>query len=172
MSTAPLAVLSGGGAMVRGRERRSADTHPVSPPDDLATDSLSTLAAASAARLADPRLELERTVLIATVLDAGREAERAMHAWLSQTLSEYRGSHSAWDLRATSEQLRLALARFEAAVDDTALRLRRTVWAPSGDASPARPTEPHRAARRLLEERIGIADRNGPPERPAYDASA
>lgn len=172
MSTAPLAVLGGRGAMVRGRELRPADPHPVSPSDDLAPHSLSILADASEARLVDPRRELERTVLIAAVLHAGREAERAMHAWLSQTLSEYRGSHSAWDLRATSEQLRLALARFEAVVDDTALRLGRIVPGPSDEVVPVRLTEPHRAARRLLEERIGKADGDRSPDRPAYDASA
>lgn len=104
------------------------DTRPTSDATNpLATKSLAVLAVAAEVRFDDPRIELERTVLLAVVLDAGRELERALNAWLRQTLSEYRGSRSAWDLRGTSAELRLAFARFEATVESAAAQLYRIV---------------------------------------------
>ena len=131
------------------------DTRPTSDATDrLATQALDVLAAAAEARFDDPRTELERTVLLAVMLDAGRELERTLNAWLRQTLSEYRGSRSAWDLRATSVELRLALARFEATVASTASQLYRLV--PDAAAKPVIERETRSGAataRRALRER-------------------
>jgi hypothetical protein len=102
------------------------DTRPSSDATDrLATQPLDVVAAASEARFDDPRNELERTVLLAVMLDAARDLERTLNAWLRQTLSEYRGSRSACDLRGKSVEFRLALARFEVTVESTAAQLYR-----------------------------------------------
>ena len=98
---------------------------PSDAADRLAMRALDVLAAAAEARFDDPRTELERTVLLAVTLDAGRELERTLNAWLCQTLSEYRGSRSVGDSRSTSVELRLALDRFAATVESTATQLSR-----------------------------------------------
>jgi hypothetical protein len=94
---------------------------PAEQPQHL--DALSVLARASSARLADPAQEQERIMLIASALAAGRGASHALHAWLTQLLSEHRGSHSAFDFVTTSDELRAALRHFEQAVQQTAVRL-------------------------------------------------
>ena len=130
MIPAPYSVLGGSRAAASGPEQKPKpfDTRPTGDPADrLATQSLAVLAAAADVRCDDPRIELERPGLLAVVLDAGRELERALNAGLRQTLSEYRGSRSACDLRGTSAELRLALARFEATVESTATQLYRLV---------------------------------------------
>lgn len=86
-------------------------------------DALSVLARASSARLADPAQEQERIMLISSALAAGRGASHALHAWLTQLVSEHRGSHSAFDFVTTSDELRAALRHFEQAVQQTAVRL-------------------------------------------------
>jgi len=92
------------------------------PPPDL--DLLSLVASVATARLDEPALELERVGLIRIVIAAGREASRGFDVWLSQTLSEYRGSHSVWDLDATTEHFRHTLAEFDQTLRDNADRLR------------------------------------------------
>jgi hypothetical protein len=62
--------------------------------------------------------------LLAGALGVAREASDAMHTWLVQLLSEYRGSRTAWDLEVTSQRLELALARFDETVRETAAKLR------------------------------------------------
>ena len=84
---------------------------------------ISMLAVASNARLDDPLLEQERVVLIGAAIAAGRDAHRALDAWLSQSLVEYRGSHSAWDLRSTAAHLCQALDRYETTARRMATRL-------------------------------------------------
>jgi hypothetical protein len=86
-------------------------------------DPFSVLARASSARLADPAQEQERIMLIASALAAGRVASHALDTWLTQLLSEHRGSHSAFDFVTTSDELRAALVHFGQAVQQTAVRL-------------------------------------------------
>jgi hypothetical protein len=171
MIPAPHSMLDSRGMASTPEDKpKSFDTRPSSDATDrLATQSLAVLAAAAEARFDDPRIELERTVLLAVMLDAGRELERTLNAWLRQTLSEYRGSRSAWDLRGTSAELRLALARFEATVESTAAQLYRLV-ADAADKPAIDQEMPARAAtaRRALRERS--VDDSREPTR--YEVSA
>jgi hypothetical protein len=84
---------------------------------------LSILALASSIRLDDPKLEQERVVMLEVAIVAGRDAAHALDRWLSQSLTEYRGSRSAWDLKATTVEMRMKLRRFEETVRDSADRL-------------------------------------------------
>jgi hypothetical protein len=86
-------------------------------------ESLRLLSSAARARLADPRLERERIELVAGALAAGHQASGALADWLSQALSEYRGSHSVWDLEETTARLRLRLAEFDRVLREHAARL-------------------------------------------------
>jgi len=129
MIPAPHSLLGSRGVASTPEDKpRSFDTRPITEATDRhTTPPLAVLAAAAEVRFDDPRIELERTVLLAVMLDAGRELERTLNAWLRQTLSKYRGSPSAWDLRGTSAELRLALDRFEATVESTAAQLYRLI---------------------------------------------
>jgi hypothetical protein len=84
---------------------------------------LSILALASSIRLDDARQEHERVVLVQVGIMAGREAARVLDRWLSQSLAEYRGSRSRWDLEATTAELRVKLDQFEEILRDNAERL-------------------------------------------------
>ena len=84
---------------------------------------LSIVALAASIRLDDPRQEHERVVMLEIAIIAGREAARTLDRWLSQSLAEYRGSRSAWDLEATTEELRVEFARFDEILGKTADRL-------------------------------------------------
>ena len=91
--------------------------------DSLPPHPLSILALASGIRLDDPRQEHERVVMLEVAIIAGREAARALDRWLSQSLAEYRGSRTAWDLKATTAELRLELDQFDTILRETADRL-------------------------------------------------
>jgi hypothetical protein len=54
---------------------------------------------------------------------AGRDVARVHDRWLSQSLAEYRGSRSAWDLEATTVELRLKLDQYDQTLRETADRL-------------------------------------------------
>jgi hypothetical protein len=113
-----LAVLGGLGLQHPGAPRRS------TPADEaVAHHPLSILARATSVRLDDPLREHERVVMVEVVNVAGREAARALDRWLSQSLSECRGSRSAWDLEATTAELRIKLDQFEVVLSETAERL-------------------------------------------------
>ena len=62
-------------------------------------------------------------VMLEVAIIAGREAARALDRWLSQSLAEYRGSRTTWDLTATTADLRLELDQFETILRETADRL-------------------------------------------------
>ena len=87
------------------------------------THPLSILALAASIRLDDPRQEHERVVMLEIAIEAGREAARALDRWLLQSLAEYRGSRSVWDLEATTAELRHELGQFDELLRDTAGRL-------------------------------------------------
>ena len=91
--------------------------------ESLSPHPLSIVALASSIRLDDPRNEHERVVMLEVAILAGREAARELDRWLSQTLAEYRGSRTAWDLEATTADLRLKLDQFDEILRDTADRL-------------------------------------------------
>lgn len=111
------------------------------------------VASASSARLEDPRLEQERVVLIGAALAAGREASRALEAWLAQSLVEYRGSRSAWDLEATTAELCRALDRYDATMRDMAARLCALLPGIAEEsAESSRPDAPARPGTRVLRE--------------------
>jgi hypothetical protein len=61
--------------------------------------------------------------MLEVAIIAGREAARAFDRWLSQALAEYRGSRTAWDLEATTTELRRELDQFEEVLRETADRL-------------------------------------------------
>jgi hypothetical protein len=146
------------------------DTRPTSGATDrLATQALDVLAAAAEARFDDPRTELERTVLLAVMLDAGRELERTLNAWLCQTLAGYRGSRGAWDLRAASVELRLALARFQSTVEATAEQLYRLV---PGQADKPATSEETAASAATAGRTIRERTRDGAREPVPYEVSA
>jgi hypothetical protein len=99
---------------------------------------LSILAHAASVRLDDPRDEHERVVAIEVAIIAGRAAAHTLDRWLTQSLAEYRGSQSAWDLDATTVQLRLELDQFDSVLRDMSGRL--TVLIPglvNGKSGPA-----------------------------------
>jgi hypothetical protein len=91
--------------------------------DQPSVHPLTVLRVASSLRLEDPRREHERVVMIEVAIVAGREAARTLDRWLSQSLAEYRGSRTSWDLEATTAELRLKLARFDHTLHTTAKRL-------------------------------------------------
>jgi hypothetical protein len=86
--------------------------------------------------------------MLEVAIIAGREAARTFNRWLSQALAEYRGSRTAWDLEATTAELRLELERFDVIMRETADRL--TALIPSlMDAMPGcAPFSPARSNRR------------------------
>ena len=116
-------------AVFRGRpgppSPRPTDTPTSTRSNDetRARNPLSILALASSIRLDDPKQEHERVVMLEVAIMAGREAARALDRWLSQSLAEYRGSRTAWDLKATTAELRLKLNQFDEILGDTADRL-------------------------------------------------
>jgi hypothetical protein len=86
--------------------------------------------------------------MLEVAIIAGREAARTFNRWLSQALAEYRGSRTAWDLEATTAELRLELDRFDVIMRETADRL--TALIPSlTDAMPGlAPFSPAKSSRR------------------------
>ena len=98
-------------------------TSPRLGDESLPRHPLSILARAASVRLDDPRDEHERVVMLEVAIIAGREAARTLDRWLSQSLAEYRGSRTTWDLTATTAQLRLELDQFEKLLRETAQRL-------------------------------------------------
>ena len=116
-------------AVFRGHPRQSpprsqnAPTSTRTGDDDVVHHPLTILGLAASIRLDDPRQEHERVVMLEVAIVAGREAARALDRWLSQSLTEYRGSRSAWDLTATTGELRLKLDQFELVLSETAERL-------------------------------------------------
>jgi hypothetical protein len=122
MGKEQLAVFRGRSGL---RNSRPSDT-PISTrlaDESLPPHPLSILALASSVRLDDPREEHERVVMLEIAIVAGREAARALDRWLSQSLAEYRGSRTAWDLKATTGELRQQLDQFDGILRDTADRL-------------------------------------------------
>jgi len=84
---------------------------------------LTILGLATSVRLDDPRAEHERVVMLEIAIVVGREATRALDRWMSRALTEYRGSRSAWDLEATTAELRIKLDEFDRVLRETADRL-------------------------------------------------
>lgn len=113
-------------AVFRGRpaarDPRPTDTPTSTRLDDesLPPHPLSTLAIAASIRLDDPRDERERVVILEVAIMAGRDAARALDRWLSQSIAECRGSRTAWDLEATTAELRLKLDQFDQILRDNA----------------------------------------------------
>ena len=106
------------------RDPRQTDTpSSTSWADESRPHPLAILALASSIRLDDPREEHERAVMLEIAIMAGRDAARALDRWLSQSLAEYRGSRSTWDLEATTAELRVKLDQFDEILRDTARRL-------------------------------------------------
>lgn len=86
-------------------------------------DPLETLAIVSSVRLADERLEEHRLAIIERALTSARVASDALHAWVAQSLSEYRGSRTTWDLQSTGSRLRCALAHLDSVLRESATQL-------------------------------------------------
>ncbi|MEP7343822.1 MAG: hypothetical protein ABI877_01085 [Gemmatimonadaceae bacterium] len=121
------------------------------PPIEAWHDDFVVLARAIKARHADPMHEHERLLLLGEVLEASRDANRAMHTWISQSLSEYRGSHSAWDLASSSGEFGRVLEQYLGTVRRTAERLR--VLSPVFVA--AKEIDPRLSLVRDLDSRMG-----------------
>ena len=152
MSKDQLALSRGG---IAARSARSTSAPPSNVAGDEPTDMhpLSILAMASSIRLDDPRLEHERVVMLEIAIVAGREASRALDRWLSQSLAEYRGSRSAWDLEATTAELRGTLDRYDRTLRETAERLVGLIPDLSEKVPGFAPSiVPKRGRRRLLDE--------------------
>ena len=124
--------------------------------DDLGP--LSVLAASSSVRLDDPRLEQERVVLIGAVIAAGRDATRMLDTWLVQSLTEYRGSHSAWNLEATTTELYRALNRFDGVLREMAARLQALMSCADAASSGLGPVAVARKPARVVHE-LAVASR-------------
>jgi hypothetical protein len=106
------------------------------PDSTSGEDAFSLLALAASQRMGEATPEQERIGLIGAALAAGQEANAALADWLSQTLCEYRGSRSVWDLRSAGSRLERALTEFGDAVREGAARFRRL----RPDASRGEPT--------------------------------
>ena len=119
-----LSVMRGGSPVARRATRTAAVASAAESNDASALHPLAVIALASSLRLDDPRSEDERIALLGTAIDAGREAARALDTWVTQSMAEYRGSRSAWDLQSTSARLRAALSRYDATMRETCERLR------------------------------------------------
>jgi hypothetical protein len=141
MSNEQLAVVCGGFTVARTGPRASANAPAEGGDDVTPPDSLAVLAEAASLRLDDPRAEQERIVLVSAALVAGREVARALDAWLLQSLTEYRGSPSAWDLETTSAHLRIALARYEQTLEETSEWLSRLIPTLATASHQRRPTD-------------------------------
>jgi hypothetical protein len=100
------------------------DARPHSFTDDHAAD-LAVLAVAAGTRFEDPRRELERVILLGSVIEAARAENIAMRAWVTHSLTEYRGSRSAWDLVNTTDALGRAFSEYLGIVTHAAERLRK-----------------------------------------------
>jgi hypothetical protein len=84
---------------------------------------LGALAIASRIRLANPRLEHARKVLLEGARVVGRDVAHALDRGLSQALAEYRGSRQSGDLEATTAELRTKLEQCEETIRTTSDRL-------------------------------------------------
>jgi len=117
---------------------------------DIEPHPLDILAGSMSLRLEDARLEQERVVLLSVAIEAARDAARALDTWLVQSLAEHRGSRSAWDLPITTNQLRVALGRFDATVGEMAVRMQ-TLMGRADDRGrgPVRATVPNGETSRL-----------------------
>ena len=104
-------------ARPRGSASRAAGSQPI-------RDAIAVVAIASGLRLDDGELEARRVQLVRTALDRSQDASASLQAWVHQLRSEYRGSHTSWDLSETSVQLTLSLVRFDATVAEMATELR------------------------------------------------
>jgi len=151
-------------AVFRGRpgarNPRPTDTPPSTRLDDesLPPHPLSTLAIAASIRLDDPRDERERVVILEVAIMAGRDAARALDRWLSQSIAEYRGSRTAWDLEATSAELHIKLDQFDQILRDTADRLNGLVpGLEKGMPGLVPVSAPHPNRRRVLEEVAAVS---------------
>ena len=97
-------------------------------------------------------------VMLEVAIIAGREAERALDQWLSQTLAEYRGSRTAWDLKATTVELRLEFARFDEILGTTADRLLALIpGLVNGIPGYVSPSESRPRRRRCLDEVAAVS---------------
>jgi hypothetical protein len=82
------------------------------------------IAAATAARLEDPRAEAERVALVREVIHAATDLHAGLRTQTLHALAHYRGSHSAWDVREESRSVYTALDRYSATMRRAAARLR------------------------------------------------
>ena len=87
-------------------------------------DAIAIVAIASGLRPDDAQLEARRVQLLRTAVECSHEANESLQAWVHQLRSEYRGSHTAWNLGETSAQLWLALDQFDTTVEEIATQLR------------------------------------------------
>jgi hypothetical protein len=116
-------------------------------------DSLAILALAASIRLDDPRDDHERVVAVEVAIVAGRAAAHGLDRWLSQSLAECRGSRTAWDLEATTAELRAELEQFDTVLRDTAGRLITLIpglFSGRSETVPVTASDPKR--RRVLDE--------------------
>ena len=147
-------------AVFRGRPgaRNPRPTNAPTPPplDDEPPPRhpLSILALAASIRLDDPRQEHERVVMLEVAIMAGRDASRALDRWLSQSLAEYRGSRTTWDLTATTADLRLELDRFEKILRETADRLTALIPGPVNGMPGSAPSSASRSSRRRVLDEV------------------
>jgi len=82
----------------------------------IAISDLRVASAVVSLRLADPAAEQRRLALVDELLRATGNLGRALVGHARHGLSEYRGTHSAWDVAADAEQVLEALARYEVLV--------------------------------------------------------
>ena len=95
-------------------------------------------------------------VMLEVAIMAGREAARTLDRWLSQSLAEYRGSRTAWDLTATTADLRLELDQFEKLLRETADRLSALIPG-LVDAMPGSAPSSASSRRRVLDEVAAVS---------------
>jgi hypothetical protein len=99
-------------------------------------DELAIVALAARTRLPEANLEAQRVHLLAQVLEAGRDASTTLQAWVTQLLSEHRGSLTSWDLSSTGDRMVQALDDFQAVVGASAPALRQLVKRTAEDRAP------------------------------------
>ena len=85
---------------------------------------LEAIAAAMSARFADAHREGRRIAALGELQISARDLSRLLQAWVSQSLTECRGSHGAWDFATTNRLYIEALADYSATVRRVAAEFR------------------------------------------------
>lgn len=113
--------------------RGRASPGDIPPPVTITRHGLQMMATLVAARLDGPR-EQQRLAMMDEVLQSAQRLSHVLNALTRHSVMEYRGSHTAWDVRADSDAAYDAFRDYAGALERLA----------SAGLQPERPTSPDR----------------------------